>query len=394
MSLAEGFAKLQEVCAAVTASFSPSLIMLQAEKMMNRLMMVGKKKYIYRIYLGPTDKGNLSFKGVELARRDNCALVVDVMTKVVEEVMSDHDDSVGRAIDIVDTAMCDLVSGSVDISKLVIAKAITRAKYKDEPMQVSVAKTMASRDPSYTWSPGDRIPFIVVGKTSGFDKSPKKMSQRVEDPLWAITHGMEIDAVYYIQKQLGGPLSRIFMYVMMTEKDKISLREAEEELRKLEVSNDDDDDCDDQDGGKTALAAAIKRREKIIAKIRTNTERKLFGPRVMALLDGNSTIESSLFGQSASSSSSSSSKSVSSPSFLPAMRKLTQYCANRKGTLAADKKRPSLVQIDIEELTTLATKLKEKCDKCRGYPDDKLNCTARDCPTLLQRASVIQKLSI
>lgn len=399
MPLDEAFTKLQEVCVAVTASFSPSPVMLQAEKVMSRLMLVGKKKYLYRVHLGPADKGELSFKGVELARRDNCALVVDVMTTVVEELMSDHDDSVNRAIDVIDTAMCDLVTGAVPVSKLVIAKAITRAKYKDEPMQLAVAKTMASRDPSYIWAPGDRIPFIVVGKTSGFDKTPKKMAQRVEDPLWAITHGMDIDSVYYIQKQLGGPLSRIFMYVMMTEGDKSALRETESELRSLESTAVSDDDLSQEASTTTVTGlelSAKKRRDRIIERIRANTERKLFGPRVMALLDGNSTIESSLFGRHPPSVPAS--KDVSSPSFLPTMRKLTQYCASKKGlptsstAVKGKKQAVPTRQSDIEELATLAAQLKLKCDKCRGYPDDKLNCNARDCPTLLQRATVMQKL--
>jgi DNA polymerase elongation subunit (family B) len=332
------FKSLVSLCKVVTDSFAPSVIVLQPEKVMYPIEMVGKKKYIFNMYEGSAKaKPKLSYKGVELARRDNCGLVIDCMTEVVDYLMLRNSPKLAK--EALDKTLQEILLGKVDINKLVVSKTITKDDYKIDPIHVIVSKKMFQRDPSYDLTgPGEKVPFVIVRKDG------KTLGDKAEDPLYAITHGYQIDSEYYIQNQLAGPMSRVFMFVDMDPGEKKWLRGMELKIREAEFQHEVDEE---------KIAGLVKDRKSLIEALRKRKEHDLFGMGALQKFS----------------------------------RKIT---AGGRGIGAFFK--PVGPVIDLEDTAKQAEILKKRCDACRGIPSEELSCAARDCPVLLARATLMKKL--
>lgn len=156
--------------------------MLQPEKVMQNVILTNKKRYLSALSTGPTAEPYLDVKGIEVARRDNCQMVVKTMTALLDKLILE--DKPVEALDIINDTLRELLGGRVDISDLVITKAIAKDDYKGKPAHVAVAEKMKKRDPSYECNSGERIPFVVTinGGT--------KLYEKADDPLWVINHGI------------------------------------------------------------------------------------------------------------------------------------------------------------------------------------------------------------
>ena len=223
----DAFKWLKVICDEVTNHFlsleAGSPIMLQAEKAMRNGILINKKRYIFMKYEGVNDKGKILAKGVETARRDNCKMVVDCMNAMVDLLFGKGDKD--GAIAVLHSTLRDLMGGTMDIGKLVISKAISKENYKNEPPHLAVARKMKSRDPSYEAGPAERIPFVVVSNGG------KNVTERAEDPLWSIKQQIPLDLDYYVQKQLAGPVSRILMWIYGSAQDLHTVKKCEDHYR-------------------------------------------------------------------------------------------------------------------------------------------------------------------
>lgn len=67
---------------------------------------------------------------------------------------------------------------------------------------------MKARDSSYSSDLGERIPYVIIknGETKTRDKG--------EDPLWTIQHGLEIDYMWYLEKQISPAVARLMSWVI------------------------------------------------------------------------------------------------------------------------------------------------------------------------------------
>lgn len=146
-------------------------------------------------------------KGIETVRRDNCALVRQVVDTVLRLVLMDH--SVDKAIAYVKAVIADLLQNRVDISMLVITKALGKGAnsedYTAKQAHVELAERMRKRDPGSAPQVGDRVPYVIIEAAKGtpaYDKS--------EDPIYVLDNNLPIDVRYYLENQLSGPLTRIF----------------------------------------------------------------------------------------------------------------------------------------------------------------------------------------
>jgi hypothetical protein len=95
------------------------------------------------------------------------------------------------------------------------------------------------------------------------------LADQAEDPLWAIQHGMQLDIKYYIDKQLSGPISRIFMWLLSDRSYLQSIATVEEKIRNAR-------------GDKVAMAIHEKTLDNIMEKMQACTAQKLFGPGALA----------------------------------------------------------------------------------------------------------------
>ncbi len=113
------------------------------------------------------------------------------------------------AIDYVKQVISDLLQNKLDISMLVITKALGKGAdsedYKAKQAHVELAERMRKRDPGSAPAVGDRVPYVLIEGAKG-----AAAYERSEDPIYVLENNIPIDFKYYLTNQLEGPLERIF----------------------------------------------------------------------------------------------------------------------------------------------------------------------------------------
>ena len=121
--------------------------------------------------------------------------------------------------------IANLLQNKVDMSNLVITKALTKSVSNDDDedgkpkgkgmfgskvyaakqAHVQLAERMKKRDAGSAPALGDRVAYVMVkgaGDAKGYEKS--------EDPIYVLENNLPIDTKYYLENQLSKPLIRIF----------------------------------------------------------------------------------------------------------------------------------------------------------------------------------------
>jgi DNA polymerase delta subunit 1 len=103
----------------------------------------------------------------------------------------------------------DLLMNRLDISLLVITKALSKNEYKGKQAHVELNEKIKKRDPTGTsYHIGDRIPYVITKGTKG-----AAAYERAEDPIFVLKNNSPIDAQYYLE-MLSRPLLRIFKPIL------------------------------------------------------------------------------------------------------------------------------------------------------------------------------------
>jgi len=170
-------------------------------------LLMNKKRYAGLYWSRPDKWDKMDTKGIETVRRDNCALVRRVVDTVLQLVLIEH--SVDRAIGYVKGVIADLLQDRIDLSMLVITKALGKsadaADYAAKQAHVELAARMRKRDPGSAPAVGDRVAYVIIEAAKGAPAYEKS-----EDPIYVLEHSIPIDYRYYLENQLSGPLTRIF----------------------------------------------------------------------------------------------------------------------------------------------------------------------------------------
>ncbi len=99
----------------------------------------------------------------------------------------------------------NLLQNKVDMSKLVITKALTKNDYTAKQAHVELAERMKKRDAGSAPTLGDRVAYVIVKGAGG-----SKNYEKSEDPIFVLENNIPIDTKYYLDNQLAKPLGRIF----------------------------------------------------------------------------------------------------------------------------------------------------------------------------------------
>ena len=99
----------------------------------------------------------------------------------------------------------DLLQNKIDMSKLVITKALTKNDYANKQAHVELAERMRKRDAGSAPTLGDRVAYVIIKGATG-----SKNFEKSEDPLYVLEHNLPIDTKHYLDNQLSNPLKRIF----------------------------------------------------------------------------------------------------------------------------------------------------------------------------------------
>ncbi|CAE6482066.1 unnamed protein product [Rhizoctonia solani] len=191
-----------EAAEAVTAKFIQP-IKLEFEKVYFPYLLISKKRYAGLYWTNPKKYDKMDAKGIETVRRDNCRLVQTVIETCLRKMLIDRDVKGAEAF--TKQVISDLLQNRVDMSQLVITKALAKADYAAKQAHVELAERMRKRDAGSAPALGDRVAYVIVKAAKGAAAYEKS-----EDPLYVLENSIPIDTKYYLDNQLSKPLTRIF----------------------------------------------------------------------------------------------------------------------------------------------------------------------------------------
>lgn len=202
----------QHAAELISRTFPPP-IKLEFEKVYFPYLLINKKRYAGLYWSKPEKFDKMDTKGIETVRRDNCLLVRNVITTCLQKILIDRD--VDAAVEYVKQTISDLLMNRLDLSYLVITKALSQdvEAYGTRAPHVELAKKMKKRDPSTAPTVGDRVPYVIVKSTKS-----ARAYEKSEDPIYALEHNIPIDAQHYLEHHLSQPLLRIFEPIMKNPK--------------------------------------------------------------------------------------------------------------------------------------------------------------------------------
>ncbi|GJE91144.1 delta DNA polymerase [Phanerochaete sordida] len=178
-------------------------IKLEFEKVYFPYLLISKKRYAGLYWTRPDKYDKMDTKGIETVRRDNCRLVSTVISTCLNKMLIDRD--VDGAIEYTKQIISDLLQNKVDMSQLVITKALAKADYAGKQAHVELAERMRQRDAGSAPNVGDRVAYVIIKGAKGAAAYEKS-----EDPIFVLENSIPIDTKYYLENQLSNPLMRIF----------------------------------------------------------------------------------------------------------------------------------------------------------------------------------------
>ncbi|SCV68659.1 BQ2448_780 [Microbotryum intermedium] len=182
-------------------------IKLEFEKVYFPYLLISKKRYAGLYWTKPEKYDKMDTKGIETVRRDNCRLVVTVIETCLKKMLIDRD--VKGAEEYTKQTISDLLQNKVDLSQLVITKALAKADYANKQAHVELAERMKKRDAGSAPALGDRVAYVIIKGTKD-----ARAYEKSEDPLYVLENNIPIDTKYYLDNQLSKPLMRIFEPIM------------------------------------------------------------------------------------------------------------------------------------------------------------------------------------
>lgn len=197
-------------------------IKLEFEKVYFPYMLFNRKRYAGVYWTKPEKYDKIDTKGIESVRRDNCALIRIMMNEILKKILVERDEK--GAVEYTKQMVSDLLQNKIDLSLLVITKAITKKSegekegnedgkganfYKARQAHVELANKMKERDAGTAPGIGDRVAYVMVAGTKG-----SKNYENSEDPLYVLKNDLPIDFSYYIEKQIRPPLQKIFELII------------------------------------------------------------------------------------------------------------------------------------------------------------------------------------
>jgi DNA polymerase delta subunit 1 len=178
-------------------------INLEFEKVYFPYLLINKKRYAGLYWTKPEKWDKLDAKGIETVRRDNCLMVQKVLETCLHKILMERD--VNGAVTYVKQVIADLLQNKVDLSQLVITKALSKSDYANKQPHVELAERMRKRDPGSAPALGDRVAYVFIRGTKD-----SRAYENSEDPLYVLENNLPIDSKYYLENQLSGPLLRLF----------------------------------------------------------------------------------------------------------------------------------------------------------------------------------------
>ena len=322
----ESSMKIGEEAAAYVSELFKDPIKLEFEKVYFPYLLINKKRYAGLYWTNPNKFDKMDTKGIETVRRDNCKLVQNVITRVLELILEDR--NVEEAEEFVKKTIANLLQNKVDLSQLVISKQLSRQDYANRQPHVELAERMRKRDPGSAPNVGDRVAYVII-KTQG-----NKNYEKSEDPLYVLENSLPIDTKYYLDNQLSKPLTRIFEPILGEKRTRDLLQGSHTRIISSNGGNNNSNSSNNNNNGKGGLLMRFAKK--------SNTCR---GCR----------------------------------SAIPATEMLCNHCKARSGELYGE----AVAKMAV--LESRFARLWTECQRCQGSVHQEVLCGNRDCPIFYMR---------
>jgi DNA polymerase I len=170
-------------------------------------------------YAGLTSKGEIVVRGLEVRRGDWCELAKALQSEVIRIILEEENPE--KAMKFVKDTINRVKEGKVPLDKLVIHKTLTKGVESYESAQAHVKAAERARELDMSASVGSKISYVIVkgpADTLSERAYPVDMFNKFKDgKLYAKDKTYELDAEYYVDKQLIPTALRILGYFGYTE---------------------------------------------------------------------------------------------------------------------------------------------------------------------------------
>jgi len=160
-------------------------------------------------------------RGLEVRRGDWCELAKELQSEVIRIILEEENPE--KAVKFVKDTISEVKEGKVPLDKLVIHKTLTKGVESYESAQAHVKAAERAREMDMSASVGSKISYVIVkgpGGTLSERAYPVDMFGRFKDGrLYAKDKTYELDAEYYVDKQLIPTALRILGYFGHTEEE-------------------------------------------------------------------------------------------------------------------------------------------------------------------------------
>ncbi|KAK2858506.1 hypothetical protein FQN49_004667 [Arthroderma sp. PD_2] len=206
----EAFDLGEEIAKTITDS-NPRPVKLKFEKVYHPCILLAKKRYVgYKYEARNQQEPEFDAKGIETVRRDGTPAEQKIEEKVLKLLFETSD--LSRVKEYFQKQCSKIMRGKVSIQEFCFAKEVKLGTYSEKgappPGALISAKRMLE-DPRLEPQYGERVPYVVVSGAPGARLIDRCFPPEVllQDPQ------LELDAEYYISKNLIPPLERIFNLV-------------------------------------------------------------------------------------------------------------------------------------------------------------------------------------
>ena len=206
----EAFDIGEEIARTVTDA-NPRPVKLKFEKVYHPCVLLAKKRYVGYMYEHRNQKEpQFDAKGIETVRRDGTPAEQKIEEKALKILFETAD--LSRVKRYFQKQCAKIMQGRVSVQDFCFAKEVKLGTYSDRGQPPPGALISAKRmleDPKLEPQYGERVPYVVASGAPG----SRLVDRCVAPEVLLQDANMELDAEYYISKNIIPPLERIFNLV-------------------------------------------------------------------------------------------------------------------------------------------------------------------------------------
>lgn len=206
----QAFAIGEEIAEMVTNA-NPRPVKLKFEKVYHPCVLLTKKRYVgFKYESRSQEEPEFDAKGIETVRRDGTPAEQKIEEKALKILFRTSDLSQVKSY--FQEQCAKIMNGRISIQDFLFAKEVKLGTYSDRgplPPGALIATKRMLADPRAEPQYGERVPYVVITGAPG-----ARLIDRCVSPETLLQNDhIELDAEYYILKNLIPPLERIFNLV-------------------------------------------------------------------------------------------------------------------------------------------------------------------------------------